>query len=390
MSEIEGKITIELDRSKPNKERVSIESSRPVQASRVLHDKTAQQALETIPLLFNVCGTAQTRTARRAMQQQLGISSSVSEELARDMLVLVENAREHLLRALLDWPRLFQLKLDNPELAPVTRLVNDFKQALFRNGDAFSLDSQLQVDADQLKQLIADLERFLKLRVYGLDIDQWLTMKDIDGINYWTQNIPVLGARTLKKICDLGFNSQGYADSNHLPDLAEDRLLEKLNAEDADHFIAEPQWNGECFETTSLGRQHDHALVIELDKEFHNTLITRWVARLVELARIPDQLRALLRQIDQAENNPGLPASNLGIAQTEAARGRLIHHVEIENDTIKNYQIVAPTEWNFHPQGVINRSLSNLSCGNVRHLTQVAHLMINTIDPCVGYELTVH
>lgn len=388
MSEIEGKITIDLDRAKPNRERVTIQSSRPVQASKVLHDKTPQQALDTIPLLFNVCGTAQTRTARRAMQQQLGISASASEELARDMLVLVENAREHLLRALLDWPRLFQLKLENPELGPVTRLVNNFKNALFANGDAFSLDSRLQVDSDQVKQLTADLERFLKQQVYGLDIDQWLTMKDIDGINHWTQNIPVLGARTLKKICDLGFNSQGYADSEHLPVLAEKQLLEQLDADDSNRFIAQPQWNGVCFETTSLGRQHDHALVTELDKEFHNTLITRWVARLVELARIPNQLRALLVGIEQSDNDT-VDIDRLGVAQTEAARGRLIHRVEIDNDTIKNYQIVAPTEWNFHPQGVVGKSLSNLSCGNIRHLTQVAHLMINTIDPCVGYELTV-
>jgi coenzyme F420-reducing hydrogenase alpha subunit len=389
VTDIEGKIIIDLDATKPNGKRVDIVSSRPVLASKVLQGKTPHQALQTIPLLFNVCGTAQTRTARRAMQQQLGISSSSAEESARDMLVLVENAREHLLRILLDWPRLFELDADTADLPRVTRYVNDFADALFTDGDAFSFASRMQPQAQKIDTLIANLEQFLHHNVFGVAIPEWLAMNDIDGINHWTQNIPALAPRSLKTICDQGWNSQGYADSPHLPPLSDAQLLDHLNATDADDFIAQPTLDGQCYETTSLGRQADHPLVVALAQEFHNTLITRWVARLVELARIPGQLRELFRQV-QANSGATLDSNPNGIAQTEAARGRLIHHVEIDGDIIGKYQILAPTEWNFHPDGLINKSLSNLSCGDAGQLTRVAHLMINTIDPCVGYELKVH
>jgi len=76
-----------------------------------------------------------------------------------------------------------------------------------------------------------------------------------------------------------------------------------------------------------------------------------------------------------------------GVSQVEAARGRLIHRVEIEQDVISNYQILAPTEWNFHPQGLIKESLAHISAKNDKQWQHIAHLIINAIDPCVGYQL---
>ena len=83
-------------------------------------------------------------------------------------------------------------------------------------------------------------------------------------------------------------------------------------------------------------------------------------------------------------------APGLGLAQTEAARGRLIHRVQLEDGKISRYQILAPTEWNFHPQGLIAQSLGNLSVSDGQQLQLLAKMMINAIDPCVGYDLRIH
>ena len=72
----------------------------------------------------------------------------------------------------------------------------------------------------------------------------------------------------------------------------------------------------------------------------------------------------------------------------EAARGRLVHRVEMENGTIGSYRILAPTEWNFHPRGVVAESLATLRGGRDK-VEQQARLLINAIDPCVGYELSL-
>ena len=141
MNAIEGQIDIDLYPDNSDGERVGISSSRPVQASRVMEGKSPDEALSLIPLLFNICGVAQARTSLSAIQDQLAISPHPAEEIARDMLVLTETAREHLFRILVDWPRLFKLDRDEQALSLLGRLIPDCKQALFTDGDAFALNS---------------------------------------------------------------------------------------------------------------------------------------------------------------------------------------------------------------------------------------------------------
>ena len=62
----------------------------------------------------------------------------------------------------------------------------------------------------------------------------------------------------------------------------------------------------------------------------------------------------------------------------------------MDHNIITNYQILAPTEWNFHPQGLIQQSLSSLVARDQQTLKQLARIVINTIDPCVGYTLRIH
>ena len=78
-----------------------------------------------------------------------------------------------------------------------------------------------------------------------------------------------------------------------------------------------------------------------------------------------------------------------GIAQVEAARGRLIHRMVVGHGHVTQYQIVAPTEWNFHPTGVAAQGLAKIAseCGD---LARKAHMFTNAIDPCVVYEIKVH
>jgi Ni,Fe-hydrogenase I large subunit len=83
----------------------------------------------------------------------------------------------------------------------------------------------------------------------------------------------------------------------------------------------------------------------------------------------------------------GYPAR--GIAQVEAVRGRLVHGIEQENGLVRRYVIVAPTEWNFHPQGAAMRGLAAIAASRRDGWQQIADLFIATVDPCVGYELRV-
>ena len=87
-------------------------------------------------------------------------------------------------------------------------------------------------------------------------------------------------------------------------------------------------------------------------------------------------------------NSRGL-AVGIGISQVEAARGRLVHRVELERALVRSYRILAPTEWNFHPRGVLVQGLTGLQARTQAELNRRAASLINAIDPCVGYQLRI-
>ena len=56
-----------------------------------------------------------------------------------------------------------------------------------------------------------------------------------------------------------------------------------------------------------------------------------------------------------------------------------------------DYRILAPTEWNFHPQGPLNEGLRGLRPGpqpvSERDLEARARLIAQSLDPCVALSL---
>jgi Ni,Fe-hydrogenase I large subunit len=184
------------------------------------------------------------------------------------------------------------------------------------------------------------------------------------------------------------------APVDFLPALDEISLHQYLVQADADAFVAQPLWRGKPCETTVLCRQRQQPLVAALLAANGNGVMTRTVARLVELAGIPATLRRLFQQLLSASPKENVSAqmrpSGVGLGQVEAARGRLVHRLELEKNVVRRYQIVAPTEWNFHPRGIAAQLLKRLPAQDEATLKKWASLLINTIDPCVRYQLTVH
>jgi Ni,Fe-hydrogenase I large subunit len=390
MNNIEGQIEIDLFPVAEKTDTVAILSNRPVLASRVMVGKSPEQVLSLLPLMFNVCGIAQGRVAISAITQQLGIQSSVAQEHARDMLVMIETVREHLMRIFLDWPDLFQQSCDNEVFPFVSGLMKETNAALFREGDAFSLDSELQPDLPKLQLILSRLDELLSTHVFQLPPGEWLSLKNIDDLTYWSHHSDGIAGHSVSTILCNGWGNQGGSHSQSLPELHPEQLLEQFNSDDADAFIRQPQWQGELYETTPLSRQQSHALIYNLQQTHENSLITRWAARLAELAGLPMKIQRCLDTIMNEGDTHMMHTHTYGVAQHEAARGRLIHRVEIQQNLVTRYQILAPTEWNFHPQGLIKQSLSGLQADNNDELRQLARLMINAIDPCVGYELRIH
>jgi coenzyme F420-reducing hydrogenase alpha subunit len=385
---------IELAREDAQVRRVTIRSTRPMQAARVFEGKSPEAVLQLLPLLYSVCATAQVQSAQIACEQALGMTPPGGVRLARELLVCLETAREHLWRVLLDWPTFADEDSLAALAAPLTRLLPEARNALFVDGRAFGLDVKLHAADWALNDLARMLNALLERTVFGCSAQEWLTISDKARLDAWIGRSGSIAARVLRRVQDHGWEASGVVEPAFLPALPEAQLEAYLSATGADTFIAHPEWQGAPRETTPLSRQQDTPLIRSLVAHPGAGLFARLVALLVELAQAPECIRefseSLRRQGYGESNLTGTTPSGVGLAQVEAARGRLVHRVALARGSVRHYQILAPTEWNFHPAGVAARALKSLPAQDGASLRRQAAMLISAVDPCVDYELTLN
>ena len=84
----------------------------------------------------------------------------------------------------------------------------------------------------------------------------------------------------------------------------------------------------------------------------------------------------------------GKTTTALNLAAAVARRGLRPLLVDLDAQAHLS-QILAPTEWNFHPDGAAAQALMRLPAQDPAFLRRLAAMLINAVDPCVGYDLRV-
>jgi len=381
-----GLLDIRVLRGGGRAARAEIRSSRPLSLASVLVGRQATDAVRVLPQLYSVCGVAQGAAAATACERATGMRTIGTTSLARQLLVDAETWREHLLRILRDW------RPDDADvtsgLPAVMRPLPDLLERLSRQDSPLALGADTLLDAAALLTVVESMEKLSGELVFGETPGRFLARETLADLESWCLAGATPAARTLGDILTLGWQCAGNGATSFLPVIHDDELRARLLADDSGRFAAAPTWQGKPRETTPYARQSERPLVRALAAHCGNGLLTRMTALLVEAAALTVGMRTLL----ESRRHPARAQRSevwdgCGVAQVEAARGRLAHAVEIVDGTVMRYGIVAPTEWNFHADGTAVRALENLEADEAHGLSRQADLLIHAIDPCVGYRL---
>ncbi len=160
-----------------------------------------------------------------------------------------------------------------------------------------------------------------------------------------------------------------------------------------------PRLAGEVFEVGALARQlvDGHPLVCDLVKASGGNVANRVIARLLEIARVTLALEEWTRLIVPHEPfyaQRELPDDVEGAGLIEAARGSLGHWMAVKNGRILNYQIIAPTTWNFSPRdasgtpGACEQALVGAPVREGETDPVAVQHIVRSFDPCMV--CTVH
>lgn len=356
--------------------KATLDSERPVLASRVFEGKPLHQVLLLVPLLFNVCGHAQSVAAVRAAERALHREPSQAVEQQRDVLLALEILREHLWRFFIDWPACLGMRGDAAAFAPFNRQLLELASEL--NPDRYLTAAPVPHATELPDTFVARWKHLgpaLRRAVFG-DEHAANTLDTLPSNS--------AAALLIATVCQGGYADIGATRISPLPPLADTELQNILAGQAAESFVRYPQWGGQCHETGPYARQSLHPLTRSIQARYGDGVAARMAARLAEIATMCERIDACVAGASLFRTASGSDSTaSAGIAQVEAARGRLLHYLQLDGDTVTRYRIVAPTEWNFHPEGVLLDMLGGLHSQGEDLLTQ-ARLLVCLVDPCVS------
>ncbi|WP_296809455.1 nickel-dependent hydrogenase large subunit [Thiocapsa sp.] len=168
---------------------------------------------------------------------------------------------------------------------------------------------------------------------------------------------------------------------------------------DAYSWCKAPRLAGEVIEVGALARQliDGHPLIRDLVAESGGNVRNRVIARLLELARVLIAMEDWIKAIAPGEpfcEQTAIPDDASGVGLVEAARGSLGHWLAIRRGRILNYQIIAPTTWNFSPRdaagvpGALEQALVGAAVRPGETTPVAVQHIVRSFDPCMV--CTVH
>lgn len=364
---------------------VRIDSTRRPDALRLFVGRPAPQAIDDLPRVFAICSGAQRVAAGEALAA--ADRATVFEATGRtgEIVLAAECAHESLGNLLLRLPRHAGEPPRVGDYAALHRAVASLKAATV--GAIGVAPGGVVVDA--ARDVAGTLDELLERRVLGLPAASLARYDDPGTLRAALRAGGGWAAGWLDRLWDRP--GAGVASARlRLPD------ADALAADIAPALIADPtyarapRWRGRVAETGTYAREAGHAAVQEAWRRHGGSPAVRLLARLIEVSRLPARLRACA---DGEPVEPWIRACSLGggrgIAAVESARGVLVHYLSVAQGRIVDWRMVAPTEWNFHPDGAYVAGLIGITAGTREAVLDCATLWADALDPCVAFETEV-
>ena len=376
----DGKISICIDIQNNAIGDVQITSSRPLNIPILFANKPVVYVENIINTIYQLCNTAHRFAFLSLLDKSGVITLSDNEILAYKMLLNLENLKEHCFSMMTKWT------LDNshfPKMALILQNIDAIKKALCPSGDALSLQTKQLQDGTNIQPLIAKLTS--TIQDIFCDIDNLTNVKELDK---WRINSASIGAQFLEYLMQANYASLGNETSKHLPPLTALQMSALLEDES---IIKTPTYLGQTYENTSFSKLASHPLITKLQNIYGTGIFTRSTARILEVLALLRSLNHNYISLKKQDLSYTFSAqkSQTNTTAIDVSRGRLIHKMHFEGEQIMSYQILAPTEWNFHPRGILYDMIKNLSHTDEASLRKQIELLVAAIDPCVGYELEI-
>ncbi len=230
-----------------------------------------------------------------------------------------------------------------------------------------------QGDIYESMRYIEEVEEFCEKEIFGLSLDEFISFETSIQIKSTNGNLKkILEVLVDKNLNHMGKSYDRFISFGNNSSLKNPKKCEATRVLNADiNYVGESLLNSffepngytysksaiyknRYYETGPIARMMiiKNPLIRDLHKRNKDSILTRIIARISEIAHLILKSKNLLKKIDIYQKScisPNIPYDSLtsvGVGYCEAARGSLIHKVEIKQGIIKSYDIITPTVWN--------------------------------------------
>lgn len=365
-SALAGRVILRPGQQVPG--RPTITSTRPDWVMRLAQGRQAAHLPHLLASVFTLCGHAHHWASRRAIQAAQGQALAADPiDIQRHQLATL---REHLLRISHDWPRWLPDARPMPDATLLLRTCPVWREDL--------------APQDRLHAL----PEWLAQKWLGQPVELWLLAYDSAGpawVAQWLRQARTPLARLLLDQMPLLAALQAPTLGVDLLNPAHPVLMPLLARQMTEPgFCARPHWQGGVPDTGPWSRHAD------VRRRSVRTAWDRLLARLVEVLRLAQEPAHGPGGSNWLAHGALHLGPGTGVAWVEMARGLLVHRVQLQGDTVvKSCQVLAPTEWNFHPEGVLAQALRALPAQEPAALEAAARRLAVAFDPCVAFDVEV-
>ena len=242
----------------------------------------------------------------------------------------------------------------DPTLLELATIENYIDQAIMffeKNLSGVSISDYMSFNSvSNLDDLRADLKDFKDLSFehgltnIGKSYDKFFVISDMLGFKSGRIKLINAGKINLDKI----------KESDEFSFDAKDKKQNKKKYS----WAKTVKYDENFFETGPLARAMvgGRKFIKSIHKEYDDSVFTRVMARMDEMAYLLQKCKRIIKAVDISEPSFIKPKIKLkdiyyakAVGSIEAARGSLMHEVEIEKGKIKSYNVITPTVWNLGP-----------------------------------------
>lgn len=404
----------------------------------ILEGKSPLDALVYTPRICGICGQAHLKATVEALEnvyENIGEKLEITQKakLLREIGLNIEIIDSHI-----KWFYMFILpdiiKLDTNDLdiyeplkgkrwLEASKTASETIKALAVIGGQWPHTSYMipggvmsnptLLDLMTMKNYLFTAIKFFENSLAGIDLESYLSFDSVNDLDKISEDLKYFKELAFKYDLDkfgkshnrfitLGessFFKAGKIKLRLVNKLDYGRIHESLEhtfSVDNNHDKNKYTWsksvtyNSNFFETGPLSRAviQSRKFIKELHKTYDDSVLTRVIARVDELAHLLYETNNLISLVDISQDSYIEPKIELkkisnatGIGVVEACRGSLYHKIDIKNGKIDSYDVITPTVWNLgygtnNQKGVTQKAIIGTPS------IEIAKIVLRSFDVC--------